>query len=160
RIETEGAHPAQAARRAEACWMVRTEDCVRSTRSRPDHAPRFEPFYFARVHGPHAARRFRAPDVFLASRRRTCMLHTLGALLGSPVPAADGTVGSVLDAFFDERSWQIRYLLVKSSPGARCRAVVCSSDAVIHVDEDDGVHIECESSSDPKLAKRLGPFEA
>ncbi len=83
------------------------------------------------------------------------MLHTVGDLLGSPVIATDGLVGRVLDAFFDEQSWQICYLLVEVSSSHRDRAVLIPPEVVVSIDAEEGIRIERLPAFDVKSVERL-----
>jgi len=42
------------------------------------------------------------------------MFNSLGRFSGSTVTAADGLVGHVKAAFFDDSAWTIRYLVVNT----------------------------------------------
>jgi hypothetical protein len=83
------------------------------------------------------------------------MMHTVGELLGSPVTATHGLVGRVLDAFFDEQSWQIRYLLVETSSAGRDRIVAFRSEAVVSIDAEEGLRVEGSPAFDLKSSERL-----
>ena len=40
------------------------------------------------------------------------MLFAVTGLLGCPIKAGDGDVGSVKDFLFDDRSWKVRWMVV------------------------------------------------
>jgi uncharacterized protein YrrD len=52
------------------------------------------------------------------------MLCDLKALIGSPVAATDGEIGSVRSFFFDDQSWKIRYVVVDVGNWLKRRDVV------------------------------------
>jgi len=52
------------------------------------------------------------------------MLCDLKALIGSPVAATDGEIGSVRSFFFDDQSWKIRYVVVDVGNWLKRRYVV------------------------------------
>ena len=52
------------------------------------------------------------------------MLCDLKALIGSPVAATDGEIGSVQSFFFDDQSWKIRYVVVDVGNWLKRRDVV------------------------------------
>jgi len=52
------------------------------------------------------------------------MLCDLKALIGSPVAATDGAIGSVRSFFFDDQSWKIRYVVVDVGNWLKRRDVV------------------------------------
>jgi len=52
------------------------------------------------------------------------MLHELKALIGSPVVATDGEMGSVRNFLFDDQSWKVRYLVVDVGNWLKRRDVV------------------------------------
>jgi sporulation protein YlmC with PRC-barrel domain len=83
------------------------------------------------------------------------MLHPVGDLLGSPVVAPDGVVGRVLDVLFDERNWQIRYLLIKASREGRDREVLFPPEAVLSIDAEEGIRIDRLQPFELKSSKRM-----
>ena len=52
------------------------------------------------------------------------MLCDLKALIGSPVVATDGEMGSVRNFLFDDQSWKVRYLVVDVGNWLKRRDVV------------------------------------
>jgi hypothetical protein len=76
------------------------------------------------------------------------------------VIASDGEVGRVLDAFFDERSWQIRFLLIKMSCVSRDRIVLFPPEAVVSIDPHEGVRIERLPALERKPAEHMGSLRS
>lgn len=70
--------------------------------------------------------------------RGSSVFHTVAQLIESSVVAANGAVGQVLDAFFDENSWRIRYLLIEVPGGPGDRTLLFSPEAVRGIDVDEG----------------------
>jgi hypothetical protein len=58
------------------------------------------------------------------------MFKTLNQLSGSSVTATDGLIGHVKEAFFDDRSWAIRYLVVDAGTWLSGREVLISPYSV------------------------------
>ncbi len=58
------------------------------------------------------------------------MLREVSALNGSTVKAADGTIGHVEDAYFDDEGWTIRYLVVDTGTWLTGRKVLISPYSV------------------------------
>ena len=56
--------------------------------------------------------------------RGSNMLYELKALIGSPVVATDGEMGSVRTFLFDDQSWKVRYLVVDVGNWLKRRDVV------------------------------------
>jgi hypothetical protein len=52
------------------------------------------------------------------------MIYELKALIGSPVVATDGEVGSIRTFLFDDQSWKVRYLVVDAGNWLKRRDVV------------------------------------
>jgi uncharacterized protein YrrD len=83
----------------------------------------------------------------------------LAQLIDIPVLADDGAVGRVIDAYFDEREWQIRFLLVaKADADAQGSSVVLiPAQLVTGVDpEADQIHV----SHFPEAARSVRPDAA
>ncbi|HKX29936.1 MAG TPA: PRC-barrel domain-containing protein [Blastocatellia bacterium] len=57
------------------------------------------------------------------------MLRSAKKLIGIPVQALDGPIGSVLDLYFDDRLWRIRYLVVDTGQLLPGRKVLISPSA-------------------------------
>ena len=58
------------------------------------------------------------------------MLNSISHLSGAKVGATDGDIGSIKDAYFDDRSWTIRYLVVDTGTWLTGREVLISPYAV------------------------------
>jgi hypothetical protein len=67
---------------------------------------------------------------------RVVMLHTIGELLECSVVDSGGTIGHIRDAYFDDTSWEIRYLLLEVLDGAGVREVLFSPDAITGIDKE------------------------
>jgi hypothetical protein len=66
------------------------------------------------------------------------VFHTLRNLISSSVLAADGSVGRVVDAYVDYRTWTIQYLLVAIAQPTGNREMVCFPGAITGVDSHEG----------------------
>ena len=58
------------------------------------------------------------------------MLNTIDHLLGAKLSANDGDIGHVTDAYFDDRSWAVRYLVVDTGHWLGGREVLISPYSV------------------------------
>ena len=58
------------------------------------------------------------------------MLRTVSTLKGSIINATDGEIGHVLDAYFDDEGWAIRYLVVDAGTWLTSRKVLISPYSV------------------------------
>lgn len=58
------------------------------------------------------------------------MLKTVGQLTGSTLTASDGEIGHIKEAYFDEHTWTIRYLVVDTGTWLSGREVLISPYAV------------------------------
>jgi sporulation protein YlmC with PRC-barrel domain len=58
------------------------------------------------------------------------MLNSISHLSGAKVTASDGDIGHVKEAFFDDRSWTVRYLVVDAGTWLTGREVLISPYAV------------------------------
>ena len=58
------------------------------------------------------------------------MLHELKALIGSPVIATDGRIGSIRTFLFDDETWMVRYLVVDVGGWLKRREVVIAIAAL------------------------------
>ena len=50
-------------------------------------------------------------------------MNNVQKVLGKPVDANDAAIGSVYDLYFDEHTWDVRYVVVDTGkwlPGQRC----------------------------------------
>jgi len=64
------------------------------------------------------------------------MTCTLRHLIGATVEATDGVVGELEDAYFDDRHWAVRYLVVGSEEADRSVPLLISPVAVECISED------------------------
>ncbi|MFM0198034.1 PRC-barrel domain containing protein [Paraburkholderia strydomiana] len=62
------------------------------------------------------------------------MLRSIKDLHGSTVSASDGDIGSVSQAYFDDESWGVRYLVVETGNWLNDRQVLVSPYSVKHTD--------------------------
>jgi hypothetical protein len=62
------------------------------------------------------------------------MLRSIRDLHGSKVAAVDGDIGSVSQAYFDDESWGVRYLVVETGNWLNDRQVLISPYSVKHTD--------------------------
>jgi len=70
------------------------------------------------------------------------MLRSIQDLHGSTVSALDGDIGSVIQAYFDDESWGVRYLVVDTGDWLNDRQVLVSPYSVEHTDPgSDIVHV-------------------
>lgn len=65
---------------------------------------------------------------------RETMLRSMRDLHGSTVSAVDGDIGSVIQAYFDDESWGVRYLVVETGNWLNDRQVLVSPYSVKHTD--------------------------
>ena len=59
------------------------------------------------------------------------MFNSISYLLGSKIVATDGEIGQVLQAFFDDATWTIRYLVIDAGAWMADRDVLISPYAVV-----------------------------
>jgi len=59
------------------------------------------------------------------------MLHSIKNLIGYTMGATDGEVGKVKDFYFDDQTWEIRYLIVETGGWLFGRKVLISPVAII-----------------------------
>lgn len=77
------------------------------------------------------------------------MFLTLVDLIDSSVLASDGMTGRVVDAYVDDRTWAIRYLLVVVADSEGDKEMVCFPEAVTDIDAEEGcVLVGCLSPRD------------
>ena len=62
------------------------------------------------------------------------MLFAVSGLLGCPVKAGDGHVGSVKDFLFDDRSWKVRWMVVDTGHWLPGRQVLIHPSAIAPLD--------------------------
>jgi hypothetical protein len=61
------------------------------------------------------------------------MLHDIKDLEGYAMGATDGELGTVMDFYFDDQYWTIRYLMVETGGWLSGRKVLISPSAVLHI---------------------------
>ncbi len=70
------------------------------------------------------------------------MLNSLSNITDSTVTASDGSIGKVTEAFFDDQSWAVRYLVVDAGTWLEGREVLISPYAVRQpMDADKEIHV-------------------
>jgi hypothetical protein len=62
------------------------------------------------------------------------MLHSVENLHGFAVEGTDGQIGQIRDAYFDDRAWAIRFLVVETGPWLEGRKVLISPLAIGEID--------------------------
>jgi uncharacterized protein YrrD len=62
------------------------------------------------------------------------MLHRLEQLIGLPIEASDGEIGSIRDIYFDDHHWAVRYLIVETAVPLIRRQVLISPISVAGID--------------------------
>jgi sporulation protein YlmC with PRC-barrel domain len=60
------------------------------------------------------------------------MEHPINSLIGYSLEATDGEIGEVTDFYFDDETWTIRYLVVKTGGWLSGRKVLISPTALLH----------------------------
>ena len=60
------------------------------------------------------------------------MLNSMSQLTGAKLTAIDGDIGKVVEFFFDDRAWAVRYLVVETGSWLEERKVLISPYAVKH----------------------------
>jgi len=60
------------------------------------------------------------------------MEHNINGLIGYSLGATDGDIGEVVDFYFDDETWTIRYLVVKTGGWLSGRKVLISPAALLH----------------------------
>lgn len=63
--------------------------------------------------------------------KRNFMQRSINELIGYRVGATDGEIGKVEEFYFDDLSWKIRYLIVKTGNWLSGRSVLISPDAAV-----------------------------
>jgi len=101
-----------------------------------------EPTLF--VHA-HKLENRRSPAANRQSFKETIMLRRVSHLTASSVTAADGAIGNVTAAFFDDQSWAIRYLVVDTEKWLPAREVLISpysiSQPLPDLSDDKNIHV-------------------
>jgi uncharacterized protein YrrD len=67
------------------------------------------------------------------------MLHTIKGLSGFALGATDGEIGEVMDVYFDDEHWTIRYMVVATGRWLHGRRVLISPMSVRGISWDDAV---------------------
>ncbi|MEX0701947.1 MAG: PRC-barrel domain-containing protein [Planctomycetales bacterium] len=65
------------------------------------------------------------------------MLHKLSTLIGYTIRATDGDLGTVEDAYFDDRTWAVRYFVVDTGDWLPGRLVLVSPESIRSLDADE-----------------------
>jgi hypothetical protein len=63
------------------------------------------------------------------------MLHSLTGLRRSHIHASDGDIGQIIDSYFDDERWVVRYLVARTAGWLKGREVLISPYSVGRVDE-------------------------
>ena len=63
------------------------------------------------------------------------MERNINSLIGFGIEATDGIIGEVEDFYFDDDTWKIRYLIVKTGSWLSGRKVLISMGAIIKKDQ-------------------------
>ncbi len=66
------------------------------------------------------------------------MLRNINDLLGFRIAATDGEIGTVKDFYFDDETWTVRYLIVKTALWFS-REVLISPDSIVHYNWEEGM---------------------
>jgi len=67
------------------------------------------------------------------------MEHNINSLLGYGIEAVDGEIGRIEDFYFDDETWIIRYIVVKTGDWLSGRKVLISVKALTHTGIKDGL---------------------
>ena len=67
------------------------------------------------------------------------MQRNLNSLLSSKLKGTDGEIGELIDFYFDDRSWTIRHLILKTGTWFSERDVLISPEAVLHTRWEPGI---------------------
>jgi uncharacterized protein YrrD len=63
------------------------------------------------------------------------MLRTIKSLIGFPMEASDGEIGKVEEFYFDDKTWNIRYLIVDTGNWLSGRKVLIAPSALVSISE-------------------------
>jgi PRC-barrel domain len=69
------------------------------------------------------------------------MLRSARGLRGEPIVARDGPIGSIVDVYFDDSTWKVRYLVLDTGRPMPRREVLVSPAHVVAQDGDGRVHV-------------------
>lgn len=64
------------------------------------------------------------------------MFHRLRQFIGMRIEASDGEIGKIIDIYFDDRSWAVRYLVIETGSWFAERKVLISPISVSGIDWD------------------------
>jgi sporulation protein YlmC with PRC-barrel domain len=73
------------------------------------------------------------------SQKTGTMQHNIKRLIGFSIGATEGEIGKVEELYFDDTSWTIRYLVVKTGGWLSGRNVLIAPAALLHPDWDNKV---------------------
>jgi hypothetical protein len=68
------------------------------------------------------------------------MLRSVKRLRGQPILASDGPIGFMVDVYFDDRNWQVRYLVLDTGRPMPQRQVLVAPSYVI-AGHDERIHV-------------------
>jgi hypothetical protein len=68
------------------------------------------------------------------------MLRSVKRLRGQPIVAADGPIGFIVDLYFDDRDWQVRYLVLDTGRPMPQRQVLVAPSHIVAA-EDERIHV-------------------
>src|SRR5690349_5350818 len=69
------------------------------------------------------------------------MLRSVKRLRGQPIVASDGPMGFIVDVYFDDRNWQVRYLVLDTGRPMPQRQVLLSPSHVV-AGRDERIHVQ------------------
>jgi hypothetical protein len=69
------------------------------------------------------------------------MLRSVKSLRGKPLVAVDGAIGFLVDVYFDDRNWKVRYLVLDTGRPMPRRQVLVSPSCVVPAKDDDRLHV-------------------
>jgi hypothetical protein len=69
------------------------------------------------------------------------MLRSVKRLRGQPIVASDGPMGFIVDVYFDDRNWQVRYLVLDTGRPMPQRQVLLSPSHVV-TGRDERIHVQ------------------
>ena len=68
------------------------------------------------------------------------MLRSVKRLRGQPIVAVDGALGFIVDVYFDDRSWKVRYVVLDTGRPMPQRQVLVSPSYVVPA-QDERIHV-------------------
>jgi hypothetical protein len=69
------------------------------------------------------------------------MVRSAKGLRGQPIVARDGAIGFLVDIYFDDHSWKVRYLVLDTGRPMPRRQVLVSPSHVVPVDGESRIHV-------------------